>query len=351
MYKKRRLEDLSVFKNNFFADLQKVMKMERCTYLSELLKKNFMEGNEAYFFDFRGNLLFRIKDHSEKKYYDFIDEKEKIQITVSYDQKSVFQSQLKRFMIKWNKKLASVEEVLYEEFKQWNFEHILDKPYLVYDIETTMGAGNQMDTYKFLLAYSMEVSIKTDPSTGEKKFSMQYEYIDQDGLGDFVQKLIDFDGYVIWYNSIAFDNPVSVLNLWYSQEESDKKIAIIDKKSIDLFLFIWNLTGRRIGLNKVSESFIGLSKTLWSWAEWEGLYQKYLDTWEEQYLEEFKKYCKNDVRMTLMVLLYLLHFKKIDMDEHEYTYSIEQFVQLSNKKQTTKEEKKSQDTTIQQSIF
>ncbi len=316
--------------------------------VSELLKLAFMEWDETYFFDY-GRLSFRILDDWAN--YHFFDEKEKIQIVVPYEEKGKMNSLIKRFMIRGNKKLMSIEDTLYNEFKKGKFGHLWDKPYLVYDIETTMGAGNQLETYKFLLAYSMEVRVKTDEETGEKKFSMKYDYIDQDGLEDFVQKMIDFDWYIVGFNSVAFDNPVSVINLWLEGKVAEEKIDIINKKSVDLFLFIWNLTGRRVGLNKVSESFIGISKTLSSWAEWEGLYQKYLDTGEQEYLEEFKKYCKNDVRMTLMVLLYLLHFKKIDMDEAEYTYSIEQFIQLSNKKQTTEEEKNAQDAAVQQSIF
>lgn len=115
-------------------------------------------------------------------------------------------------MIKGKKKLLSVEDTLYAEFKKGTFSSLLDKPYLVYDIETTMGAGNQLDTYKFLLAYSLEVHPKTgSKNTDEQK--MKYEYIDQAGLKKFVQKLLNFDGYIVGFNSIAFDNPVSVLNV------------------------------------------------------------------------------------------------------------------------------------------
>jgi len=28
-------------------------------------------------------------------------------------------------------------------------------------------------------------------------------------------------------------------------------------------------------------------------------------------LEEFKKYCKNDVRMTMLIFLYFMHFQKL----------------------------------------
>jgi hypothetical protein len=47
-------------------------------------------------------------------------------------------------------------------------------------------------------------------------------------------------------------------------------------------------------------------------------------------LEDFKKYCKNDVRMTALVLLYLLHYKKLFLEGEEIAFSIEDLVNESN---------------------
>jgi hypothetical protein len=74
---------------------------------------------------------------------------------------------------------------------------------MVYDIETDTNIENLKET-KFLLAYAMH------PTTGNK---MTYEYVDQEGLKAFVQKMLDFDGYIVGFNSIAFDNIVSVYNV------------------------------------------------------------------------------------------------------------------------------------------
>jgi hypothetical protein len=41
---------------------------------------------------------------------------------------------------------------------------------------------------------------------------MTYSCIMMENLKDFVQKMLDFDGYIIGYNQIYFDNPVSVYN-------------------------------------------------------------------------------------------------------------------------------------------
>ncbi len=82
----------------------------------------------------------------------------------------------------------------------------------------------------------------------------------------------------------------------------------------------------------MSEALIWIQKTLESWAEWEILWKKYQETWDVKYLEEFKKYCKNDVRMTAFVLLYLLHFKKIFIEWEEIKFTIEDFVRLAKPK-------------------
>jgi hypothetical protein len=42
--------------------------------------------------------------------------------------------------------------------------------------------------------------------------------------------------------------------------------------------------------------------------------------------------------MTALVLLYLLHFKKVDIDNEDFTFDIEKFIELSkptDKKPTT----------------
>ncbi|MEI8091274.1 MAG: hypothetical protein WCG98_03325 [bacterium] len=61
------------------------------------------------------------------------------------------------------------------------------------------------------------------------------------------------------------------------------------------------------------------------------MYQKFIETGEEKYLEELKQYCKNDVRMTALVLLYLMHFKKVFMEGEEVTFSLEDIADKGNR--------------------
>jgi hypothetical protein len=323
MYKKFTLDEIKNVRNDFIPHLYNIIKKEKCQWINDLVKFIFKEWNEVYFFE-RWDAAFKIA--KRWKWLELTDEKERIQITIPLDDKSKLQWLIKTYIIKKERQLwqRTIEQILFDEFKTGQYNTINGKPYIVYDIETTVWAWNNLDSYKFLLAYSMR--------PGNEK--MDYKYIDGLNLTEFWQKLLDFDWYIIGFNSFAFDNPITMKQWWFSKEE----IKIIDKKSLDIFYFIRNITWKRIGLNKVSEAFIWITKTLESWTEWEVLRKKYQDTWDESFLNEFKKYCKNDVRMTAFVLLYLLHFKKIFIEWEEKTFEIEDFIRLAKPKDNIKED-------------
>ena len=138
----------------------------------------------------------------------------------------------------------------------------------------------------------------------------------------------------IGYNQIYFDNPVSVYNAWLSKNE----VEILNQKSLDLYVFFMQLTGRRMWLNKVSDSLVWVKKTLDSWADVESLWKERKINNDNKILKKIQEYCKNDVRMTALVLLYLLHFKKVDIDNEDFTFDIQKFIELSkstDKKATT----------------
>jgi len=331
MYKKFSLDEIKNIKNDFIPHLYKIIKKEKCQWINDLVKFIFKEWNQVYFFE-RWDAAFKIAKiisdtwNQDLDILELTDEKERIQLTVPFNDKSKLQGLIKTYIIKKERQLwqRSIEQILFDEFKTWDYNTINWKPYIVYDIETTVWAWNNLDTYKFLLAYSM--------APGDEK--MTYKYIDQEWLQEFAQKLLDFDGYIIWFNSFAFDNPITMKQGWFWEEE----LKIINKKSLDLFYFIRNITGKRIWLNKISEAFIWIKKTLESWAEGEVLRKQYKNTGDTKFLEEFKKYCKNDVRMTAFVLLYLLHFKKIFIEWTEKTFTIDDFVKFAKPKNDIKED-------------
>ena len=48
-----------------------------------------------------------------------------------------------------------------------------------------------------------------------------------------------------------------------------------------------------------------------------------MDNNDLEALEEFKKYCKNDVRMTMLIFLYFMHYKKLFIEGEEITFTLE----------------------------
>jgi len=308
MYKRFTLNELKTVQNTFISNFYGILKKEHCIMASDLFKKIFKEGREIYYMN-RGDFTFRFQNNNEE--YVLMDEREKIQVVLDEEGKREFQSLVKNFILKkekitWQK---SIEQILLDEFHTGKYSAIWWKNYMVYDIETDTNIENLKET-KFLLAYAMH-------PTGWNK--MVYEYIDQEWLKDFVKKMLDFDGYIVGFNSIAFDNMVSVYNVGWSGDDIKK----LNEKSIDLFLFVQAMTGKRLGLNKIAEALVNVSKTLSSWAEWEVLYKKYIEHDDLDALEEFKKYCKNDVRMTMLIFLYFMHFKKLFIEGEEITFTLE----------------------------
>lgn len=334
MYKRFSFDELLNIQNEFIQHLHTIIKREiknpRDQNLTAFLKHCFTEGDNITYF-FRSDAIFRIvKRDMEISFYDELD---KIEICCKNSDEI---AQFKRIMQKvldkkikqtWQK---TIEQILMEEFKTGKYSTILDKPYLVYDIETTVV--DDLKSAKYLLGYAMY----------PKGDQMSYECVMQEDLKDFVDRMLAFDGYIVGFNQIWFDNPVSIYNVWYGQKEID----ILNKKSIDLYVFFQQLTRKRIGLNKLSEALIWVTKTLSSGAEWEVLWKQYQDELTKgnqdqalEYLEEFKAYCKNDVRMTALVMFYFLHYKRVFYDGKEYLYSIEDFVKKSNHSESGEQKK------------
>lgn len=323
MYKNFSLEDLTTIQNNFFWHLHKILDKERCQTLKEYCKILFTDGNEIMYF-YRGNPIFSCRQ--TKKNYIFTDEEDSIQVPIDKEDLPKLHGLYKRFYMQgWHKKSTqkSIEEILMEAYKEKQFATVGSKPYLVYDIETDADVFD-VKQQKFLLAYAAIVD-----SDG----SITYKYIDQDWLQDFVNFMLEFDGHIIWYNNIYFDNPVVIHNIKGTQEQID----ILNQKSIDLFVFLNYLTGKKLWLNKVAGSLIGVEKTLSSWLEWSELWKKYETTWQKRYLEKFKEYCKNDVKMTVLLLYFLLYYKKIFFDNKELSFDIQEFLQHAKHSDTEEE--------------
>jgi len=317
MYKKFTIEELSTIQNNLIPHLHTVIQRERCQWVNDFFKIAFREWNEVMYFD-RWNPLITIQLIDNQIY--IADEIDNIQIQVPMNDKSSLNHLMIHYISKKQRQIwqRTIEQILMDTFVEWKFYDILWKPYLVYDIETALISWevSSQNFPEYYLWFSME---ELEPG------KMTYSCIMKEDLLRFVQKMLDFDGYIIWFNQIYFDNPVSVYNAWLT----DKEVEILNKKSLDLYVFFQQLTWRRMWLNKISDSLVWVKKTLDSWADVESLWKERNNTADNKILKKIQEYCKNDVRMTALVLLYLLHFKKVDMDNEDYTFDIQKVIELS----------------------
>lgn len=314
MYKRFWLNDIKNIQNDFLQHFSNIIKKEKNLNLSDFLKRIFKQWDDIYYFE-RWEPIFRVSQNQWQLI--LIDEKDRIELKLNNEDKSELNNMLKLALTKkhknWSQK--SIENILLEEFRNWKYWEIFGKPYIVYDIETTSDT-NDVKQFKFLIWYCMQP---------QKDNTMSYEYIDKDHLWKFVKKLLEFDWYIVWFNNLWFDNPVCIYNAGLGQQEID----ILNNKTIDIFMLIRNLTWKRLKLSKVAETFIWSGKTVESWLEAEKLWKQYEETWDKKYLEEYKKYCKNDVRITALSLLYLLHFKKIFIEWEEILFETKDIIDKS----------------------
>ena len=248
MYKKFTIEELSTIQNNLIPHLHTVIQRERCQWVNDFFKIAFREWNEVMYFD-RWNPLITIQLIDNQIY--IADEIDNIQIQVPMNDKSSLNHLMIHYISKKQRQIwqRTIEQILMDTFVEWKFYDILWKPYLVYDIETALISWevSSQNFPEYYLWFSME---ELEPG------KMTYSCIMKEDLLRFVQKMLDFDGYIIWFNQIYFDNPVSVYNAWLT----DKEVEILNKKSLDLYVFFQQLTWRRMWLNKISDSLVWVKK-------------------------------------------------------------------------------------------
>lgn len=298
------------------------------------MKNIFVFGNQTQFRD-GTDPIFRIQKLVNNNWiaeYIFIDEREKIELFADEEVLKQLSNTFKSH--KWVAKWDSVLDVLFKGFQDQEFRTIWGKPFVTYDIETLMAIPN-LKNLEFQLGYTITSSDYL------QSFDRQFKYIEKSAVKKYVDYLLGFDGYIIGYNNIGFDNIVIAYNAGYDKKEID----ILNKKSIDIFYYLWNLTGKRMWLNKVATALIGLGKTLW-WGGSEGaeLLKDRIATNNQESLKKVKEYCKWDVKMTLWVLLYLYKFSEFFIDGEQYNFNESEFIELGKeirKHEANKEEFKS----------
>ncbi|MDR2540321.1 MAG: hypothetical protein LBD11_00660 [Candidatus Peribacteria bacterium] len=147
---------MKTISNDFILHLSDILKREKCEgNINAFYKVAFREGNELYYFD-RGNVSFKIVLENNKLH--FFDEKEKIEVEIPADQKGYLQDLIKDFVVHKGRQTGhTIKEILRTEFSKGAFAQMLDKPYLVYDIETSLIPDDKnLKNVEFYLGYYME---------------------------------------------------------------------------------------------------------------------------------------------------------------------------------------------------
>jgi uncharacterized protein YprB with RNaseH-like and TPR domain len=314
MYKRLTIPQLLGIQTDFFTRIQTICKKERCNFLKEFLKVVLKDGTDVYFLR-EGNGFFRVARKPDGMIF-FTDEVEKIELPLDEDGVNELHN-----LLKWDKKVQrmmkdnqSISETLEAEYASEEWRTFMDKPYIVYDIETTWTTND-------LKSHHISVGYMFDSLTGA------YKLIDQSNVQKVVDHMVAYDGYIVGFYNIGFDNPVMLHNSIFDQEQLD----IINKKSIDICFFVQNILKKRMGLNKLSEALVGAKKTLADGGlEGARLYKEYLEDGDTKKLNAVKKYCKQDVHMTHLVFLYLLKYQNLFDEGNEVHFTHDDILTLSH---------------------
>lgn len=152
--------------------------------------------------------------------------------------------------------------------------------YLIFDLET-------QNTFQDVGSTD---SVDLDISVGSfyDSFTEKYTTVTIDELGS-VWPLIEQTDALVGYNTNHFDIPL--LNKYYPGD-------LTQIKSIDLLEEIRKSLGRRLRLDSVAEATIGAKKS--------GHGLQAVRWWHEGKIDEIKKYCEQDVKITKKVFEYAL---------------------------------------------
>ncbi|MEY3197786.1 MAG: hypothetical protein RL023_483 [Candidatus Parcubacteria bacterium] len=266
MYKRLTIEELTSTNTEFFSHLKAIYSKQKHPLFKGFLQSVFQDSNRVYFYN-GANPTFRMQKNDDGT-YRFVDEIEKLELITDIQGVDVMHNLMKsdRDIQRIAKNNKTILASLMEELQTGVLKDLLEKPFVTYDIETTWSGEHITDQY-FEMAYSIasdEVSIE----------SLPYKYVDRESMKKFCDYLLAYDGYIIGYNLIRFDNPVLIHNVGYGPKELD----ILNQKSLDLMLFVQKMTGKRKKLNAVAQALISSEKTLASGAEGANLLKEWKKT-------------------------------------------------------------------------
>jgi len=317
MYKKMNLDDLLNVQTTLFERLVQLCTQQKHQFLKWLLKEVLADSERVFFIQQSKPTIWFYPLAEE--WLRITDEKEHIELLLTADDVERLHNLLKskQTMITASKQDTVFQDLL-RQFQDGSLVHFWWKPFLVYDIETTFdGRGGEQE---FAIAYAID-SAKNHTTV------LDYQYIDRDGLGDFAQQLLDYPGWIVWFNHISFDNPITMKQAWFDEAS----LTAVQAKSLDPFQLVRGMTGRRMSLQAMATALIDAGKTLSSGAEGQELLDKRFRDGDRKALEKVKEYCKNDVEITLGVFLYMIRYQSVDLDGKHLVLDNKAFMQYATK--------------------
>lgn len=143
------------------------------------------EGKRVYFFQ-ANKPYFRIQEQSDGL-YRFVDETEKIEVVVSEEEINTMHNLFKNSgqMKSIKQENRTILDQLMHEYQQGQRNLIEDKPFVVYDIETTFD-GPLLTNQHFEMAYSLA-------SDDDNTQRMNYKYIDRTNMKKYCDYLLEYE--------------------------------------------------------------------------------------------------------------------------------------------------------------
>jgi len=151
MYKRFTVPQLTQISNKFLANLEGIFRKERVATLKDLLKLMFKQGESVIYRQGSEPLFSFARDGDV---LTLTDEKDRIELVLSPEDVIALNALCKKDTSKSTKNNKSVREILTQAYQDGQYRTILDKPYIVYDIET-LYATNDLTTLVFELGYSI----------------------------------------------------------------------------------------------------------------------------------------------------------------------------------------------------
>lgn len=322
MYKKMSLDDLLQVQTSFFDRLLQLCTHNKHQYLKGLLKEIVADSERVYFFQ-QSKPTFGFTPLAEW-WMRLTDEIDHLELVLDAWELERLHNVLKdKGAMKQVNKNHTVFQDLLAQFKTWTLNLFDWKPFLVYDIETTFD--KRWWSQQFAIASVID-------SSREHKDWLVYDFVDRTGefgydMKTFAQFLLDYDGWIVGFNQISFDNPITMEQAWFDANA----LAKVQAKSLDPFQLVRWMTGRRMSLQAMATALIDAWKTLSSGAEWQELLDKWYEKGDMKALEKVKEYCQNDVEITLGVFLYMIRYQDIELDWKHLVLDTKAFLTYGSK--------------------